>query len=589
MQLRGQVESAWTGPATTRTIIDIRNSGWRLSSNGNLWSTTADVGNQNQRLLGQDRGEGAMLWQQGGDLPKWILWMDGTMVERGPHPNISRSPYHTDQPRSTTQTYSEDTTTAWFGQRRAYRINQTTSGTFPKMETPFTTGKATTLLFSSTTPRRRGRWLDTVTVTAKRTLRLRQPFSVRFPIFFFRTFLLMQRWNPFDHDLIPQPFTIMIRIPFERDRLSHGHLVHPVELAHLVHYWDSRKSIERDQRHALEACSSELRKMAPLVEELVNIPSPDHPLHYLVPNITAMLTDLRREVDSRITATQQAFAPIPTPFTPYDACGRMRGLHDNYPAPLLRKFVYPRSRSAPPTVDRKRTPQPWFHASTRNLRSPPSSPDSLQSIHHDRRNWLTTKPLYDSSTTVCYGQKMLCCLLSCLQSVLCLLDVAGAKLRTPIHCPFQRFPIFSSLENLLVLEFDVSPPYSDASTWWFLSTTSSRHKSLHDQCTSCLIELQESFQLWRQLQVAKLHHCLEVLDQLETNSIRRPIDITANHQTSPGTHHEMSETSSISRTSWNHRRNNQDPQTVSLRTFPRWTVPAYQTVTPSRFPTATDH
>ena len=103
----------------------------------------------------------------------------------------------------------------------------------------------------------------------------------------------------------------MIRIPFERDRLSHGHLVHPVELAHLVHYWDSRKSIERDQRHALEACSSELRKMAPLVEELVNIPRPDHPLHYLVPNITAMLTDLRRKVDSRITATQQAFAPIP--------------------------------------------------------------------------------------------------------------------------------------------------------------------------------------------------------------------------------------------------------------------------------------
>ena len=132
----------------------------------------------------------------------------------------------------------------------------------------------------------------------------------------------------------------MIRIPFERDRLSHGHLVHPVELAHLVHYWDSRKSIERDQLHALEACSSELRKMAPLVEELVNIPRPDHPLYYLVPNITAMLTDLRREVDSRIATTKQDFSPIPTPFTPYDACGRMRGLHDNYPAPLLRKSLF---------------------------------------------------------------------------------------------------------------------------------------------------------------------------------------------------------------------------------------------------------
>ena len=162
----------------------------------------------------------------------------------------------------------------------------------------------------------------------------------------------------------------MIRIPFERDRLSHGHLVHPLELAHLVHYSDSRKLIERDQSNALEACSTELRKMAPLVAELVGNTQPGHPLQHLVPNITAMLTRLREEVDSRIVATNQAFASTPTPFTPYDACGRMRGLHDCYPAPLLRQYVYPHSRSAPPTVDRKRVPQPWFHVSTRNFRSP---------------------------------------------------------------------------------------------------------------------------------------------------------------------------------------------------------------------------
>ena len=131
---------------------------------------------------------------------------------------------------------------------------------------------------------------------------------------------------------------------------------------------------------------------------------PSTPL-FGIPNITAMLTDLRREVDSRITTTKQAFSPIPTPFTPYDACGRMRGLHDNYPAPLLRKFVYPRSRSAPPTVDRKRTPQPWFHVSTRNWQSPPSSPDSLQSIHHDRRNWHVCQTPFDSSTMVCQDEK----------------------------------------------------------------------------------------------------------------------------------------------------------------------------------------
>jgi len=36
----------------------------------------------------------------------------------------------------------------------------------------------------------------------------------------------------------------MIRIPFERDRLSHGHLVHPVELAHLVHIGTAGKSLK---------------------------------------------------------------------------------------------------------------------------------------------------------------------------------------------------------------------------------------------------------------------------------------------------------------------------------------------------------
>ena len=329
------------------------------------------------------------------------------MVERRQSPDLPRSSLHIDHPSSTNQTYFGNSTETRVGQRPTKRLDQTISGPFPQMATALTTNKTTTLLFSSTTSRRRGWWLATVTVPAKRTFRPRQPFSVwsSFFTFNFHSWPLDHRWSPFESDLNPQPFTIMIRIPFERDRLSHGHLVHPVELAHLVHYWDSRKSIERDQLHALEACSSELRKMAPLVEELVNIPRPDHPLHHLVPNITAMLTDLRREVDSRITTTKQDFSPIPTPFTPYDACGRMRGLHDNYPAPLLRKFVYPRSRSAPPTVDRKRQPQPWFHVSTRNWQSPPSSPDSLQSIHHDRRNWQICQTTFDSSTMVCQERK----------------------------------------------------------------------------------------------------------------------------------------------------------------------------------------
>ena len=353
------------------------------------------------------------------------------MVERRPPPNLSWSTFHTDQPRSTTQTYFENTTTTWIGQRRAYRLNQTTSGTFPKMETSFATGQATTLLLSSTTPRRRGWWLDTVTSTAKRILRVRLLISVRSLLFTFTNWF-------------PQPFNIMIRIPFERDRLSHGHLVHPVELAHLVHYWDSRKLIERDQRNALEACSSELRKMAPLIEELVNIPRPDHPLQHLAPNITAMLTGLRWEVDSRITATQQAFAPIPTPFAPYmmpvAACGdymtttRLHCLDSTFTlaaVALLRRWIgreHPNHgfMFRPETSDR--------------LRQVLILCNPLSALT-DNKGILRLYRYVIEMDKRCFADSLVW------DAVLCLLlvaEVAGAKLRTPIYRNLQRFPFLKS-------------------------------------------------------------------------------------------------------------------------------------------------
>ena len=46
---------------------------------------------------------------------------------------------------------------------------------------------------------------------------------------------------------------------------------------------------------------------------------------------------------------------------------------------------------------------------------------------------------------------------------------------------------------------------------------------------------QESFQLWCQLQVAKLHHCLELLDQMEDNPTSRPRDVIFDTQQPLGT------------------------------------------------------
>lgn len=158
----------------------------------------------------------------------------------------------------------------------------------------------------------------------------------------------------------------MIPIPFDNDRISHGHLVHPLELAHLIHFWDNRGDVQRDQQQALNTVSEQLRRLSPLVAELVNNRQPDHPFPHVVPQITELLAQFRAELDTRLRETEQVFQPIPTPHIPYDACGRLRGPQDCYPAPILREYVYPRSRSAPPTIHRKRQHPPWVHLETVN-------------------------------------------------------------------------------------------------------------------------------------------------------------------------------------------------------------------------------
>ena len=167
----------------------------------------------------------------------------------------------------------------------------------------------------------------------------------------------------------PQPFDIMIRIPFDTERISHAHLVHPLELAHLIHFWDNRQDIQRDQHEALTTISEQLRRLAPLVAELINRSQPDHPFQHVVPQIANIMTQFREELNARLEDTDHVLDPIPTPHIPYDACGRMRGPQDCYPAPILRHHVYPRSRSAPPTIQRKRQHLPWVHLETVNYPS----------------------------------------------------------------------------------------------------------------------------------------------------------------------------------------------------------------------------
>ena len=102
----------------------------------------------------------------------------------------------------------------------------------------------------------------------------------------------------------------MIRIPFDNDRISHGHLVHPLELAHFIHFWDNRQDIQRDQYNALTAVSDQLRRLSPLVAELVSNTQPEHPFQHVAPQITSILAQFREELDERLLDTNQILQPI---------------------------------------------------------------------------------------------------------------------------------------------------------------------------------------------------------------------------------------------------------------------------------------
>lgn len=373
-QSRRSTESARTRSSFTRTYHCLRDLWWHIPSNGHFWSTTSDLREQNERLFGQFGQKSTKLQQQGRHVPEWLLWMDRTMVERRKSTGVSQSAYYTCNTRDSDTTGGGDIAGTRPPTNSEQRTIQTRTSPFSEVATTLTTSKKTKTFFSSTTPKRRCWWIDK---RFRKLLKNRQRASNR-------VFLVTSsniRCFSFFHSC-PQPFHIMIRIPFDRDRISHGHLVHPLELAHLVYYWDSRKIIEQDQHTALAEVSDLLRRLSPIVAELVGNTQPNHPYQHMVPQITTILEELREELDYRMVATTQTFAPIPTPFIPYDACGRMRGLHDCYPAPILRRRVFPRSHSAPPTIHPRRTHQPWAHVSTVNSRSPSSSSPSTY-----QRSW----------------------------------------------------------------------------------------------------------------------------------------------------------------------------------------------------------
>ena len=146
-----------------------------------------------------------------------------------------------------------------------------------------------------------------------------------------------------------------------RDRRSNSHVIHPWELALLVHSYDHRFALKEEQLSCLTRTQTALRRAAPLMAELLDRVGPDHPSYEHLHEPRILLARLQQSLTDQQDIIEKAFSPIPTPFIPNDDYGILRGPQKHVPAPMLRRNLFPRSRSAPPKTARTPEDQRWLH------------------------------------------------------------------------------------------------------------------------------------------------------------------------------------------------------------------------------------
>lgn len=146
-----------------------------------------------------------------------------------------------------------------------------------------------------------------------------------------------------------------------RDPRSNSHLIHPWELALLVHSYDHRLALKEAQSSCLARAQMALRRAAPLMAELFDRVGPHHPSYEHLHEPRTLLAQLQQSLTDQEDIIERAFPPIPTPFIPNDDYGILRGPETHVPAPMLRRDLFPRSRSAPPKTVRTPESRRWLH------------------------------------------------------------------------------------------------------------------------------------------------------------------------------------------------------------------------------------
>ena len=144
-----------------------------------------------------------------------------------------------------------------------------------------------------------------------------------------------------------------------------GHIVHPWELAMLVHNYDRQRDLQQQQLTYLRQAQGALRRAAPVILELLDAVGPNIPNYAYLHEPRELLTQMQQRLTEQEQHIQTAFQTPPSPYIPNDDYGFLRRPESQIPAPMLRRSLYPRSRSAPAILTPATTcsfgDQPWYH------------------------------------------------------------------------------------------------------------------------------------------------------------------------------------------------------------------------------------
>ena len=145
----------------------------------------------------------------------------------------------------------------------------------------------------------------------------------------------------------------------------HGHIVHPWELAMLIHNYDRQSELQQQQMSYLRQAQGALRRAAPVILELLDAVGPNIPNYAHLHEPRELLTQIQQRLTEQEQRIQAAFQTPPSPFIPNDDYGFLRRPESRLPAPMLRRSLLPRSRSAPAILKSTTTSsfgdQPWYH------------------------------------------------------------------------------------------------------------------------------------------------------------------------------------------------------------------------------------